>query len=178
MSRARARGRAGAAVDGSSAAPLVPGSLEALEGLRWPEPASDATRLTIAAHALRRRPVPDLGVEELRLLIGQAVGLPHLLPRAVDLLCRDPLVEGDLHPGDLLSAVLRCDPAVWDTRPDLAGRLAVVLRESVRTAGEEPGGAAGTAGVPREVWERVGVFLGGRPEEGWAGLVGGSGKGL
>ncbi|MFF7454333.1 contact-dependent growth inhibition system immunity protein [Kitasatospora sp. NPDC008115] len=133
---------------------MVPGSLEDLEGTRWPDPGADATRLVATAHALRRRPVAELGVEELRLLIGQDIGLPHLLPRAVELLCHDPLAEGDLHPGDLLSAVLGRAPAVWTARPEPAARLATAVRRMVTAP--EPG-------LPGEVRRRAEAFLAGRP---------------
>ncbi|MER5355813.1 contact-dependent growth inhibition system immunity protein [Kitasatospora sp. NPDC002551] len=124
--------------------------MAALEGNRWPEPGADATRLAVTAHALRRRPVADLGAEELRLLIGQDIGLTHLLPRAVELLCRDPLAGGDLHPGDLLSAVLGRAPEVWTARPGLAARLAAALRGTVSVPGP---------GLPDEVRRRAEAFL-------------------
>ncbi|MER7706636.1 contact-dependent growth inhibition system immunity protein [Kitasatospora sp. NPDC097605] len=121
--RAGIRGAAGCGAPGDRT-----GHLAALEGARWSEPGEGATRLVATVHALRRRPLAGLGVEELRLLIGQDVGLPHLLPLAVDLLCRDPPAEGDLHPGDLPSAVLGRAPEVWAARPDRAARLAAALR--------------------------------------------------
>ncbi|MDQ0767185.1 contact-dependent growth inhibition system immunity protein [Streptomyces canus] len=61
MTRSRNRGR----------------SLEELERDRWPAPPTDATRLVATAHALRRRPIDELTVEDLRLLIGQDIGLPY-----------------------------------------------------------------------------------------------------
>ncbi|MEU4507045.1 contact-dependent growth inhibition system immunity protein [Streptomyces sp. NPDC024089] len=51
-------------------------SLEELERDRWQAPPPDATRLIATAHALRSRPVGTLTVEDLRLLIGQDIGLP------------------------------------------------------------------------------------------------------
>nr|WP_095876306.1 contact-dependent growth inhibition system immunity protein [Streptomyces sp. TLI_235] len=61
-------------------------------------------------------PDPAPGAGGLRLLIGQGVGLPHLVPLALDLLERDPAAEGGLFPGDLLDAVARRG------RPGPAGR--------------------------------------------------------
>ncbi|WP_406266166.1 contact-dependent growth inhibition system immunity protein [Actinacidiphila glaucinigra] len=55
-------------------------SLEELERDCWPAPSPNATRLITTAHALRRRPVGELTVEDMRLLIGQDIGLPYLLP--------------------------------------------------------------------------------------------------
>ncbi|MFD4693904.1 contact-dependent growth inhibition system immunity protein [Streptomyces sp. NPDC058463] len=50
--------------------------LEELERDRGQAPSPDATRLIATAHALRSRPVGTLTVEDLRLLIGQDIGLP------------------------------------------------------------------------------------------------------
>ncbi|MFJ2868872.1 contact-dependent growth inhibition system immunity protein [Kitasatospora sp. NPDC087314] len=102
-------------------------SLEELERDRWPAPSADASRLVATVHALRRRPIGELTVEDMRLLIGQDVGLAHLLPLAAEVLRDDPMAEGDMYEGDLLSAVLTGSPAVWSQRPELARKLGVVV---------------------------------------------------
>ncbi|MBV6702013.1 contact-dependent growth inhibition system immunity protein [Kitasatospora aureofaciens] len=102
-------------------------SLEELERDSWPTPAADASRLVVTAHALRRKPIGELTVEDLRLLIRQNVGLPQLLPLAVEVLRHNPLAEGDLYEGDLLAAVLTRNPAVWHERPDLGRELAAIV---------------------------------------------------
>ncbi|MEU9048747.1 MULTISPECIES: contact-dependent growth inhibition system immunity protein [unclassified Kitasatospora] len=102
-------------------------SLEELERDRWPAPPADATRLVAAAHVLRRQPIGELTVEDMRLLIRQDVGLRYLLPMALELLRENPLAEGDLYPGDLLSAVLTRDPAVWNESAGLRHELRVIV---------------------------------------------------
>ncbi|GAA1085837.1 MULTISPECIES: contact-dependent growth inhibition system immunity protein [Kitasatospora] len=109
-----------------TAEPAPPGrSLDELEGA-WPPPGPGATRLVATAHALRRVPLGELGAEGLRLLIGQDVGLPHLVPVALDLLEADPATEGGLYPGDLHHAVAGRSPGFWASHPDLAARLRAV----------------------------------------------------
>ncbi|MEV6018275.1 MULTISPECIES: contact-dependent growth inhibition system immunity protein [unclassified Streptomyces] len=88
-------------------------SLEELERDCWPAPSAGDTRLLTTAHALRRRPIGELTVEDMRLLIGQDIGLPHLLPLAVEVLRENPMAEGHMYEGDLLSAVLTRNPSVW-----------------------------------------------------------------
>ena len=85
-------------------------SLEDLERDRWPALPAHSSRLVSTAHALRCRPIGGLTVENLRLLIGQDVGLAHLLPLALEVLRDDPMAEGDMYEGDLLSAVLTRSP--------------------------------------------------------------------
>ncbi|MGM1064905.1 contact-dependent growth inhibition system immunity protein [Saccharothrix sp. Mg75] len=94
-------------------------TLEQLEGVDWGDPPADATHLVGAVHRLRRKPVAELGTEDLRVLIGQQVGLRWLVPRALEVLRDDPLAEGDLYPGDLRDAVRRLDDAFWAAHPDL-----------------------------------------------------------
>jgi hypothetical protein len=104
-------------------------SLEELERDRWPAPSADATRLIATAHALRRRPIGELTVEDMRLLIGQDVGLSYLLPLALKVLRDNPMAEGDMYEGDLLSAVLTRNPAVWTEASGLGGELRAIVSE-------------------------------------------------
>lgn len=102
-------------------------SLEEIEGRRWGPPDRDATRLAAEVHRLRTVPVADLTVEDLRLLIGQQVGLSVLVPLAVEELEGDPLAEGDYYPGDLLASVLRLPASFWADHPPLARRVRVLV---------------------------------------------------
>ncbi|MGW4894388.1 contact-dependent growth inhibition system immunity protein [Kitasatospora sp. NPDC004240] len=102
-------------------------SLDELEGDRWPAPLADAPPLVVRAHALRHRPVGELTIEDLRLLIGQNVGLAHLLPLAVEVLRDDPMAEGDLYEGDLLSAVLTRSADAWRDHPALQRELMLIV---------------------------------------------------
>ncbi|GGY31836.1 contact-dependent growth inhibition system immunity protein [Streptomyces anulatus] len=120
-------------------------SLEELECARWPAPSADATRLVTTAHALRRRPISELTVEELRLLIGQGTGLPYLLPLALEVLRENPMAEGHMYEGDLLSAVLARNPSVWDELPDLGRELCVIVSK--------------LTGLPPDLQQKVELFL-------------------
>jgi hypothetical protein len=80
-------------------------SLEQPERDRWGDAPEGASYLVRTVHALRARPLDSLDVEDLRILIGQEIGLDHLMPLALRTLETDPLAEGDFYPGDLLAAV-------------------------------------------------------------------------
>ncbi|WP_419905147.1 contact-dependent growth inhibition system immunity protein [Kiloniella sp.] len=80
-------------------------TLEQLEDDVWPEP-DFASRLVTTCHKLRKKPLADFDVEDLRIMIGQNIGLRHLLPMAIDKLRKNPLCEGDFYDGDLLSQVI------------------------------------------------------------------------
>ncbi|MFJ9695401.1 contact-dependent growth inhibition system immunity protein [Kitasatospora sp. NPDC101183] len=104
-------------------------SLEELEHDRWPAPSGNGTRLMATAHLLRRKPIGELNVEDLRLLIGQDVGLPYLLPLALEVLRNDPMAEGDMYEGDLLAAVLSRSPESWHDSPELRRELRLIVSE-------------------------------------------------
>ncbi|QKV96430.1 hypothetical protein HUT19_35885 [Streptomyces sp. NA02950] len=102
-------------------------TLEELDGVRWPDAPADATGLVRTVHALRHKKLGELTVEDLRTLIAQDVGLPFLLPLALEVLRDEPLAEARYYEGDLLSVVLRSDPAVWAQLPDVADELLTVV---------------------------------------------------
>ena len=98
-------------------------SLQEIEGDDWGDPPRDTTYLVGTVHRLRRKPVGGLRVEDLRILIGQQIGLPVLVPLALERLEQDPLAEGDFYAGDLLVAVVRAPAEFWQANPHLAARL-------------------------------------------------------
>lgn len=103
-------------------------TLEEAEGDRWPEPEAGSTSLIVRCHALRRKPLSALTAADLRIMLSQQIGVPVLLPIAVEVLSVEPLVEGDFYPGDLLSAVLRLPETAWSHLPGEQQRLREVLR--------------------------------------------------
>lgn len=102
-------------------------TLAALEGrpLDWPD---DGSYLVGTCQRLWDVPIEELEVEDLRILIGQGLGLRHLMPRALEVLQADPLAQGDFYPGDLLSAVLRSAPSFWAGNPALACRVVALAQ--------------------------------------------------
>jgi hypothetical protein len=95
---------------------IVGRTLEDLEADHWDEPDSDATRLVHECHRLRKVPVGQLTVGDLRMLLLQDVGTYWLMPLALDRLQDDPLA-GDLYPGALLNAVLAAGKSYWTMHP-------------------------------------------------------------
>ncbi len=104
-------------------------SLEELEDDRWPAPSADATRLAATTHALRRKPIGSLTVEDTRLLIKQNQGLHHLLPPALEVLRLDPMAEGHMYEGDLLAAVPTRSPDILSTSPELGCDLRLIVSD-------------------------------------------------
>jgi hypothetical protein len=124
-------------------------TIEEIEGDRWPEPEASSTFLVSRCHALRRKPLSEFTVEDMRIMLGQQVSVPVLLPFAVEVLVRDPLAEGDYYPGDLLSAVLRLPDSAWSDLGSERQRLAEVLTALV----------ASTDALDEEVRNLISTFV-------------------
>jgi hypothetical protein len=76
------------------------------------EPAYDSYLVT-TVQRLRRKPLNEYTVEDLRIMIGQQIGLSYLIPLAVERLADHPLASGDYYNGDLLKMVLSVDIGYW-----------------------------------------------------------------
>lgn len=97
----------------------------------WADPGPDASNLVRRCTELRRKPLAEFTVEDLRIMLGQEIGVPALLPLAVQVVLRDPLAEGDSYPGDLLANVLRLPEAAWSNLRAERKRLASVLAKLI-----------------------------------------------
>ena len=93
-------------------------TLTQLERDDWGPPPYDSFLVT-ECHRLRNVPLRELTVENLRMLIGQDISLPFTVPLALEHLSNDPMVSGDLYPGDLLNAVCGITGDFWEKHPDL-----------------------------------------------------------
>jgi CDI immunity proteins len=87
-------------------------SQQELEQSDWGESAYDSHLVTMI-HRLRRVPLRQFSVEDLRIMIGQNIGLLYLVPLALEHLRKNPLAEGAFYPGDLLKSMLTADSAFW-----------------------------------------------------------------
>lgn len=105
-------------------------SLQEVEGRDWGEPAFDS-HLVTECHRLRRVPLRDFTPEDLRLMIGQQMGLPYLVPLALECLQIDPFTAGDCCEGDLLAAVLRADSRFWIQSPELRQKAAQIAGQAL-----------------------------------------------
>ncbi|KZB81772.1 hypothetical protein AVL48_07300 [Amycolatopsis regifaucium] len=104
----------------------------------WGDPPPDATGLMTTVYRLRRKPIRDFEVEDLRVLLGQQVSVEVLVPLALPLLEADPMAEGRYYPGDLLAAILMVREPYWRKHPDHLARLREVIRMARETGDVKP----------------------------------------
>ncbi len=116
----------------------MPGkTLDELEGVVWGEPTYDS-HLVTTCHRLRTKPIDEFTIGDLRIMIGQEIGLPHLVPLAVAALEYDPLAEGDYYPGDLLANVI--EAREWlQANPELLVRVIRVTERAMTELEDEDG---------------------------------------
>lgn len=93
-------------------------TVEQLENADWGEP-TYSSHLVTTIHRLRRKPLNEFTVEDLRIMIGQNVGLVYLIPMAIERLNEDPLISGDYYQGDLLKQVLTVELKFWQENAEL-----------------------------------------------------------
>ena len=103
-------------------------TLTQLENHEWGPPTYDS-HLVTECHRLRNVPLRELGIEDLGMLIGQSIGLQHVVPVAIDKLQEDPWAGGYLYPGYLLKTVAALPTDYWSGSPAMIPRFQNVLGE-------------------------------------------------
>jgi hypothetical protein len=90
-------------------------SLENLENDYWVKTNFEVGLIEKCYH-YRKIPIQDLSIEQVRLLIGQSIGLDFLLPIAIEFLEKNLLSEGDFYEGDLLESILKIKNDYWKNK--------------------------------------------------------------
>jgi hypothetical protein len=98
-------------------------SLFNLKMIPIPHPDDNPTPLVKEIHELINLPLSKYSIENLRLMIGQEVGLPYLIPLAIERLSDDLFAEGDMYEGDLLSNVVNISLCFWEQNPELKAQV-------------------------------------------------------
>jgi hypothetical protein len=98
-------------------------SIENLEKDFWGQSPKDSTTLVDTVHRLRAIQIEQLKPKDVRLLIGQNIGLKFLVPVALDILADDIFVDTDFYNGDLLQSILQVDTNFWNENKELKDTL-------------------------------------------------------
>lgn len=68
---------------------------------------------------LRKKPLNSYQIEDLRIMVGQNIGLKYLIPLALEELEKNILAAGDFYEDDLLKAVLTFNHEFWENNHQL-----------------------------------------------------------
>jgi len=110
-------------------------TLKDLEEDYWGEPTIDS-HLVKSCHSLRKKPIKDFEIEDLRLMIGHNIGLKFLIPVALDKLSQNILAEGDFYEGDLLKSVLTCKKEFWISEKKMTKYLKSIISDNQKVLEE------------------------------------------
>jgi hypothetical protein len=105
-------------------------NLDELEGIVWNKPESDSHLVQVCCK-LRQTPLNLFKVEDLRIMIGQNIGLLHLIPLVIEVLKINPLAEGDYFAGDLLEAVINANTEFWKDNLALKKRIEDIISNTI-----------------------------------------------
>ncbi len=99
-------------------------TIEELEGIYWPEPAEERkSNIVLKSNALRKKPLKELGIEDIRVGLVQQVGIIYIVRIAIDLLTHDPMLESLNYEGEILEALLNLPRSFWLRQPLLAAEV-------------------------------------------------------
>jgi hypothetical protein len=103
-------------------------SIENLEKDFWGQPPKGSTTMIDRVYRLRTIQIERLEPKDLRLLIGQEVGLRFLIPVALKILRNNLFVDSEFYEGDLLQNVIKVDSSFWDTNKELKKQFDDLLK--------------------------------------------------
>lgn len=88
-------------------------SIENLEKDYWGDVPQDQTGIIQRVYRLRKLPLDEFTIDDIRFLIIQHTGFPYILVLAIEFLKDNLYAEGNYYEGDLLSAVIAIKPDYW-----------------------------------------------------------------
>jgi hypothetical protein len=106
-------------------------SLENLEKRNIGFPEKGNTRLVNRVLQLRKIPLDEFTIEDIRLVIGQNEGLKYLVRMAIDVLKKNLFAEGDFYPGDLLKNVLTINSQFWIKNKELWFEIDKLINDKI-----------------------------------------------
>lgn len=107
-------------------------TLQELDGEERGEPNFDS-RLVITCHELRKKPLSSFSIEDLKIMIGQNIGLEYLVPLALETLNDNIFAEGGYYCGDLLDVVLKVSNDFWISNPTYKNDIEHLIDKNIRT---------------------------------------------
>lgn len=104
-------------------------SIEELENDVWQEPDFDSYVVKTSC-AARKKPLSELSQEEIRLLLGQRIGLKYIIPIGISILEKNPVIMVRYYEGDLLQQFLCLKREDWEENRQDLQRLKELVKKS------------------------------------------------
>jgi hypothetical protein len=97
-------------------------SIQELTGDFWPDPGIESYVIR-TSHAVRRKPLDSLSLEDIRMGVMQQVGLTYLVPIAIEAVEQDPFAESMHFEAEITLKLLQIPYEYWKRHPALRDRL-------------------------------------------------------
>ncbi len=97
-------------------------SIEELSGYYWFAP-DFHSNVVLKSHALRRKPLAELSLEDIRMGVMQQVGVSYLVPVALEAVEKDPFVESLNFEAEIALTLLNIPFEYWQAHPELRTRM-------------------------------------------------------
>lgn len=107
-------------------------SLELLENKSWGDSSNAPTNLVKRCIELSKIPIGNFTLEDLRVMIGQKLGLQYLIPLAIEKLQENIFIDTELYEGDLLEKVLKIDTSYWDNNENYWTQLNELIKDKIQ----------------------------------------------
>lgn len=104
-----------------------------LDGDIWGKPEYNS-HLVTTIHSLRKKPIKDFSIEDLRICIGQQLFLQHLIPVAIEELEKNVFAEGDFYKGDLLENVIDVKDEYWLNHSGQKNKIIEIIDKTLNSA--------------------------------------------
>ncbi|WP_350291391.1 contact-dependent growth inhibition system immunity protein [uncultured Croceitalea sp.] len=106
-------------------------TINQLQDIPIPRPPEYESHLVKRCFDLSNKKLKYFSPEDLRIMIGQNIGLDYLIPIAIEVLKKEPFIEADFYEGDLFLNVLKIDTAFWDENPELKKSVLNIFKENL-----------------------------------------------
>jgi CDI immunity proteins len=110
-------------------------TIEQLENDFWREP-EFLSHVVVTSHALRKKPIDQFEVEDLRFMIGQNIGTQYLMPKALGLLEQTPLLWDYHFPGEVLHSILKLPDVYWSLHSEQLKRMCGIIGSALKQTDE------------------------------------------
>lgn len=107
-------------------------TLEQLTGRRAGNADDAPTNMVRTIIGAYTKPLNKLSDWEIRLLVSQHDGYPYVLDLVWPKLEADPLFDGGMYPGDVLSTLVRAGEDMWADRPEYRARLSALCDQAMK----------------------------------------------
>ena len=106
-------------------------TLDELEGVKTKIIRNDSYLLMTCSRLRAKKPLNEFEIEDLRILIGQSIGLKFLIPLAIEELEKNILAEGHYYEGDLFHSVTFSDANYWKENKEQWNQVCTIFDKNL-----------------------------------------------